>query len=652
LTGRHLILRFFALLLAAGTAAGVAIVLVDIVEKRSASELGTALAEEGLDFVTLSTDGLLVSMSGTAPDEASRFKAQTLAESLISPDSIINEIEVADATGLDPLRFSVEILRNGDGISLIGLIPAETGRAQIIDQLRDLEDGLDVTDMLETADYPVPDGWDEAIGFALTALRDLPRSKISVSPETASVTALAPSGAEKLRIEASLQRAAPASLDLNLQISAPRPVLTPFALRFSMTEAGVDFNACSADTEAARASIIAAASTVGFQGGAECVIGLGVPSPRWAEAVTLGIGAVNELGGGTLTFKDADVSLVAPDTTPQSTYDRIIGELEASLPPVFSLHAVLPEPVNLDGTGGSDETPEFIGTLSPEGLLQLRGRVSDENERLAVNAYAQAVFGTDDVYSATVLDKTLPDGWPVRVLAGLEALGLLNNGSLVVQPDFLHLQGATGDAEANSRISSILSTKLGDGEDFQISVRYLEELDPLAGLPTPEECIDQVGLILQSQKITFDPSSTSINQPSGEVIDKIAVVLKKCEQVPIEISGYTDSQGREEMNLQLSQARADSVLSALLDRRIITENLVAKGYGEASPIADNGTEEGREANRRIEFSLFVEPEANGPTAAPENPDSSETPAAETEEAAPDHAPTDPHAADTGTSENE
>ena len=65
---------------------------------------------------------------------------------------------------------------------------------------------------------------------------------------------------------------------------------------------------------------------------------------------------------------------------------------------------------------------------------------------------------------------------------------------------------------------------------------------------------------------------------------------------------------RESMNLALSQNRAQSVLAALRDRRILTGTFKATGFGEASPIADNGTEEGREANRRIEF-VLIQPEA-------------------------------------------
>jgi OOP family OmpA-OmpF porin len=87
-------------------------------------------------------------------------------------------------------------------------------------------------------------------------------------------------------------------------------------------------------------------------------------------------------------------------------------------------------------------------------------------------------------------------------------------------------------------------------------------------------------------------------------MDKIAELLKTCGKIRLEIQGHTDSQGREEMNLRLSQSRAQSVLNELRARRILTSSFSAKGYGESLPLQDNKTEEGREANRRIKFKLI------------------------------------------------
>ena len=92
----------------------------------------------------------------------------------------------------------------------------------------------------------------------------------------------------------------------------------------------------------------------------------------------------------------------------------------------------------------------------------------------------------------------------------------------------------------------------------------------------------------------------------------------------MEIAGHTDSQGREQMNLNLSQSRAEAVLAAIMERRIRTKNLTAKGYGEVSPIADNKTEEGREANRRIEFTLVGSEDAKPATGESADTRSEET----------------------------
>ena len=187
----------------------------------------------------------------------------------------------------------------------------------------------------------------------------------------------------------------------------------------------------------------------------------------------------------------------------------------------------------------------------------------------------------------------------------------LANGSVKVTPDRLEVMGNTGNKEANTTVASLLADKLGEGADYSIDITYQEKLDPIAGLPTPEECEAEIREILKIGKITFEPGSATIDASALGTMDDIAEVLKNCGDIRLEIQGYTDSQGRESMNLSLSQSRAESVLNELRARRVLTSSFVAKGYGEENPIADNKTEEGREANRRIEFRL-IQPEAETP----------------------------------------
>lgn len=624
-----------------------AYVAANVIEKRAVIEVHRALVLHELNFADVTADGLQLHLSGTAPTEADRFRALTVAGTIIDSARVIDDMDVAPSTPLSLPTYSLELLRNDDGVSMIGLIPSEDARSRIGEAVQEAISGGHIANMLETADHPAPPGWDAALNYGIRALELLPRSKISVSAQRVAVTAISENPAQREKFQTELERNQPRNIDITLNISAPRPVITPFTLRILLDESGTRFDACSADTEAARTRILAAAQAIGLDEGGDCTIGLGVPTPDWAEAVETGIEALEQLGGGALTFSDADVTLVALDTAKQELFDRVTGELDSDLPDVFSLHAVLPEPVAVTGTGEDTEDgpPEFVATKSPEGLVQLRGRTTNALVRQAAASYAYSRFGQADVRAAMRLDSELPAGWPLRVLTGIEALAELSQGAVVVQPEFVSVRGVTGNPDARARISQLLAGKLGDAQNFEIDVRYDEALDPVAALPTPAECIDQLNSVLTSSKIRFEPGSSNIDGPSLDVVDNLADILKECPESKFEIGGHTDSQGREEMNLQLSQQRADAVLQALMARRILTTHITAKGYGETVPIADNKTEAGREANRRIEFRL-IEPETSANLDQTEGPEAAET------ETAPDTTTGDAAADETSESTDE
>lgn len=602
----------FAAFVLAGIVAGLAAwASALVIESRSAQAVNSSLLDAGITWAKVETNGLQLHLNGTAPNEAARFRAVNLAGSVIDASRVRDHLDVTPVKAIEPPHFSLEVLRNDDGIQLIGLLPADSD----VDALRDEATALDannaVSDMIETANYPAPEGWQAAFDFGIEAVRRLPRSKVSISVETVEITAIADSLPEQRKLESELANLRPSGLPAVINITAPRPVLTPFTLRFVKDTDGARFDACAADTDRARDRILSAGFDAGVVGRVNCTVGLGVPSPSWADAVLLGIGAVKALGDASVTFSDADVSLNAASTVAQADFDRIIGELQTDLPDVFSLTATLEK--KADAAAGP---AEFTATLQAEGTVELRGRVTDALLRDTVESFAQARFGVGKVYMAARLDEELPDGWPIRVLAGLEALSELVEGRLVVRADTVTIDGLTGSQTARDRVAQILSDKLGQGETFRIAVRYDEELDPLAALPTPAECNADVQAVLDRRKIIFPPGSAEIDGPTAQIMEALAKVFEDCPAIPMEIAGHTDSQGSEGGNQALSQARAEAVLIALQGRGVDVSGLTAKGYGEAVPIADNGTEEGREANRRIEFTLIEQPAPETATPAP------------------------------------
>jgi OOP family OmpA-OmpF porin len=572
---------------------------VKLIEDKSEIGVRSEFDKSGMTWAEVEANGLQVIIAGVAPTEALRFAALSTAGGVVDAARIIDEMQIKAVADIAPPRFSAEILLNDAGLSIIGLIPASTDRADILEQATKNSDSSKITDLIETADYPTPEGWQDALGFALFSMTKLQRAKISVQAGRVAIDAITDSAKEQSKLEKDLNRAAPPGLRLTLNISAPRPVITPFTLRLVKDERSARFDSCSANTEKARQLILNAANRAGLQGRSMCILGMGSPSPKWGIAVEQGIDAITKLGTGSITFSDTDVTIVAGVGTTQVSFDRIIGELENNLPAVFALYAKLPE------TEDSSLGPqEFIATLSPEGLVQLRGRLANGNMRNLTESYARATFGTSNVYMAARLVSDLPDTWPLRILTGLEALSKLSYGVVTVTPNMVVVSGSAGEQMASTKIASLLAAKLGEAEEFDIKVTYIEKLDPIAALPTPDECEAEIAAIVAISKITFEPGSATINASALGTMDDIAEILRQCGDLKLEVQGHTDSQGREEMNLNLSQARAQSVLNELRARRVLTSTYTAKGYGEINPIADNKEEAGREANRRIEFRLL------------------------------------------------
>lgn len=580
----------------------------DHIERETATQAETALQAAGQSWATVRPDGLLLHVSGVAPDEAARLRALDVLGQVIDSRRVVDKTSVSQAKGISEPRFSLEILRNLDRISLIGLLPSREEREAILLRAREIAAGGEVTDMLESAEHPIPPGWERNIRFGLESLARLPRAKISVTPEEVRVTAVTESQEEKEKVVRSLTRAKPQETRLVMDISAPRPVISPFTFRMRIEGGKARLDACSADTRASRDRILRAVAEAGLKGPAFCRIGLGVPTADWDRAVIRSISALRELGGGTLTLTDSDISLIAPESASQELFDRVVGRLEAELPELFSLQAILPPKILKEGEEATVEVPEFVATRSPEGQVRLSGRVPNPLVRESVGAYAVALFGSERVANQTRVDENLPDGWTARVLAALDALAELHHGAATVQPRLVEIRGTGADPEVSSEIARILAEKLEDPEAYRIDVEHDPKLLPRAETVDAQiaarACEKQIQAVLDARQIAFAPGSAEIEADSQGVIDEIAEILKGCPDTAFEIEGHTDSQGREEMNLALSQSRADAVLAALLERRVLISRMVARGYGETRPIADNSTEEGRAANRRIAFRLL------------------------------------------------
>lgn len=99
-------------------------------------------------------------------------------------------------------------------------------------------------------------------------------------------------------------------------------------------------------------------------------------------------------------------------------------------------------------------------------------------------------------------------------------------------------------------------------------------------------------------RLLFDTNLATLRAESHEQLGNIAHILKAFPGVEVKVGGYTDSTGPAELNVKLSQARADSVKTELVRLGISPARIATEGYGDKFPMGDNATEAGRAMNRR------------------------------------------------------
>ncbi|MEL6341733.1 MAG: OmpA family protein [Myxococcota bacterium] len=139
------------------------------------------------------------------------------------------------------------------------------------------------------------------------------------------------------------------------------------------------------------------------------------------------------------------------------------------------------------------------------------------------------------------------------------------------------------------------------------------DMDPeiFNGVKDDDGCPDEGRVVVEQanikilDRIYFDTGKASIQARSQLLLDEIAATLRGYPELRrVRVEGHTDDTGDARRNLRLSQARADAVVSALIDRGVEPGRLEAIGYGEQRPVDSNRTDEGRQNNRRVEFVIL------------------------------------------------
>jgi outer membrane protein OmpA-like peptidoglycan-associated protein len=162
--------------------------------------------------------------------------------------------------------------------------------------------------------------------------------------------------------------------------------------------------------------------------------------------------------------------------------------------------------------------------------------------------------------------------------------------------------GAVGGGLAGAAVGNYM-----DNQRRDLEKNLAQEIQ--SGQARVEKLSGQVVLITMTNQTAFDTDSSTIKPGFHSTMDKLADVVVRYGKTTLTIVGHTDNVGTNAYNQHLSERRALSVAQYLESRRVDALRLATAGKGETQPVASNGSESGRQANRRVE--IYVEAVVQG-----------------------------------------
>ena len=252
-------------------------------------------------------------------------------------------------------------------------------------------------------------------------------------------------------------------------------------------------------------------------------------------------------------------------------------------------------------TEPDDRAPTVSATLAA-GQVVLEGEVADETQRaVLLDGASRALDPANIDDQLTIALDTAIDDDTVRSLAELVAVMPPNlvSGESGYDGTELYAVGVFADDDRRTAFLAVA--------DFLAAAVELAPR-PTASGADARALEDELNAFVLANPIQFPPASADVSPGVLAVLDRIAGIAEQFDGVTITIEGHTDSDGVPAENQVLSEERAAAVLASLVARGVPAAELVAVGLGSTQPILVGGVED-KDASRRIEFRVTVEPGA-------------------------------------------
>lgn len=582
-------------------------------------------AIELMDKGSFELSGRVLTLNGETKSPIIRNDINTLLGSVPSPYAASLSLDVIETS---PFTF-MATKKDGE-LSYEGFIAGRDARIAIGEVI-----GVEAASKLVVAAGMPDDDWPEVAGSAAKALKRLTFGKIALVDRALSLQGEAanPQIFDDIQTEfGSLPPKYQVSFDVDVT-----PV-SPYIFAGQQDGAARSYSGF-VPNEKMRAQI---AAVIGADQAQSLELAAGVPDENWAEVVSKAVSAWQKVDGGALKLRDTELSITGKVLDPAAR-----AELQAALtelPVGYSADLQLETlddgaPVQVefqyDLENGGRVSGKAPKDLTQDDLARVLGL-----QNLAGELTPSVREGRDELVSSfEALGSVLPDIEIVKMVAGSVAGSIEGAAIPGADPQAISdaLQTAMG---AGTQVAFAYSASEPDDGTVRINpntgereiyANHLWVFAPLEPEPEPEPkpepveevfeaepepvtepepvfvataefCQAETNNILSGRKLNFVSGSDQLDEPSLMIIAEMAELFDTCtaqKTLSIEIGGHTDSQGAASYNADLSLKRATSVGMALYRGGVPAEVIIAKGFGEALPIASNSSAAGRAENRRI-----------------------------------------------------
>ncbi|MBK9334158.1 MAG: OmpA family protein [Ignavibacteria bacterium] len=227
---------------------------------------------------------------------------------------------------------------------------------------------------------------------------------------------------------------------------------------------------------------------------------------------------------------------------------------------------------SIEGTGNDDiyriKLPE---NLKPDPVVLVYGKVINSKNSQPLDATISYNSLSDNVEAGTAKSNSFDGNYKIILPYGKKYSFQASNSGYYSISNYLDL------------------SEISEYKEMNIDI----EMRPI-----------EIGETIRLNNIFFDFNESTLRSESYMELDRVVKLLNENPNIEIELSGHTDNVGSDEYNNNLSLNRASSVAEYIIMKGVNTQRIISKGFGKQSPVASNDSEEGRQLNRRVEFTIL------------------------------------------------